>query len=435
MSLTPIFGGSQWFYQEDNENPSPGFYAVAKLWLNKITFVNSTTMAVNMRWGNDGYTGPTYQSGTGYTIYVNGSDVTGFVAIGGNEFPIQSVTVPSSGTFTLRVVQQCNVRSGVVDASTTIDATFTVQDVQRSVTLLNDGSLYRIFRLPAPSAATGKMPFFIKNQGSALYTFVHSNAGEAIDGITDGYVQVAQNACAGFTPSSSQWYIATYFANVGLPTSTDTGGTPITSPCVLVDFSSANKIVSLPNPATWTKGTLLAIGVRQSPTPGTYTCSVVTNGYVSDTTASAITITLAPTALTGGLLLFTNGVKWFIAGLSNGSDLTYTTYAGSEGRPTVTSPICLVQSGSNDGVTPPDVSSLASLSMRLGIVKLAKNAPFANGIVLQGSNWSVGQGTENKVFKTGGTVNYSAFVCLFGKAANTGATYAMHPVCTYPSVY
>lgn len=435
MSLTPAFSGGYWVYGEDNEEPSLGFYSVAKVWLLKITFVNSTTMAVSMRWGKDGYTGPTYQAGSGYTIYINGSDVTGFVPLGGDEYPVQNVTVPSSGTFTIRVLQTCNVRSGVVNASQTIDNTFTVVDVTSSLVFVTGNS--RIFRLPPPATWAGRMPVFVKTL-SGSRSFVHSNAGEPIDALSDGYVDQSftylNDVCIGFVSDSTQWYIASYFRGT-VPTSSTTGGTAIASPCVFVDFVNANKTVSLPNPATWGRGQLLAICVRQAPTPGSYTCSVVSNGYWGDNIQNAFTITLSPTSLTGGVLLSTNGTKWYIVAMSNGSDLSYSSVGGSEGRPQMTSGICLVQSGSNDGVTPPDVSSVASSSVRLGIVKMRKAAPAANGIVLQGANWGAGQTASNKIVKSGGTFDYSGMICLFGKAPNSGASYVMHPIATYPSVY
>lgn len=439
MSLTPIFAGAQWDYQTNRATTSPGFYGDAFAWLNKITFSSATTMVVNMRIGKDATPDSNEATYTGckYNISVNGTSVTGDVTIGdASQFPTPTVTVPASGTFTLNVLLVCNVRAYSETASVTINDTFTVYDLTGPLTFVNENTKYKILRLPSPSASSGKIPLFVKNADNTLTTFVHSNAGEAIDGITDGYVQLYQKACIGFASSTSQWYISSYFQNSGVPTSATTGGTAITSPCAFVDFSTANKVVSLPNPASWGRGKILAIAVRQAgpPNASNYTCSVVTNGYLFDTSANAVTISITNLTLTGGMLLISDGTKWYIAGMSNGSDLAYAFYAGSEGRPVMTNEICFVQSGSNDGVTPPDVSSVGDSSVRLAFPKLIKNAPFSNGLVIQGDNWGLGQINFNKVYKTGG-INYSGFVCLFGKAANTGATYAMHPICTYPSVY
>lgn len=439
MSLTPTFAGAQWDYQTNRATTSPGFYGDAFAWLNKITFSSATTMVVNMRIGKDATpdSGEASYTGCRYNISVNGTSVTGDVSIGdASQFPTPTVTVPASGTFTLNVVLVCNVRAYSQTASVTINDTFTIYDLTGPLTFVNENTKFKILRLPSPSSWTGKIPLFVKNALNAQTTFVHSNAGEMIDGITDGYVQLYSKACIGFASSASQWYLTSYFANSGLPISATTGGTAITSACAFVDFSTTNKTVSLPNPATWGKGRMLAIAVRQAgpPNASNYTCSVVTNGYLFDTTANAVTISITNLTLTGGMLLISDGTSWYIAGMSNGSDLTYAFNAASEGRPVMTNAITFVQSGSNDGLTPPDVSSLGNSAVRIAFPKLIKNAPFANGLVLQGVNWGLGQINFNKVFKTGG-INYSGFVCVFGNAPNTGASYAMHPVCTYPSVY
>jgi hypothetical protein len=306
--------------------------------------------------------------------------------------------------------------------STTTDVTLAIKNPSSiTASLLTTADANPVLNFQSPS--TLPTVLHIKHLGTGTM-YIRPNA--SVDGDST-MLQIP--AKAGITlfraDTVPNLYIASYYA-AGLPTGTTAvTATTATSPIVLANINSTDKVVGLPNPATFNSSYLCVCGYGTGTSTPTGKLYVLTNNYSTEASGSSTWFRFDPAGRSVGVMFVSDGSKWHVVGVYRGAFTTYDTTTTQ--YTTVTSLIALAGSSNANAVTPGSVTTADS-----GLFQVWKSIanPFAaSALVGNGTNYAINS-SANRFYRNDGE-DFSGYIMVNTKVS-TG-TPTVFPVTQYPA--
>lgn len=255
---------------------------------------------------------------------------------------------------------------------------------------------------PAPNIAKTLFVDYLDWNGSSRPTL------SAVEGATFNF--------SGFSNASGTLNAIATSPTVLMDITRNTGG--------IVPLTERNKSIRLPDPST---NSLLAIvGYSTATTNTSYRINVYANGNLGDSLASGFTLKPNPENACG-VLLVSNGSKWYIMGTFNGSSTIFD--SAQEYRTQQTGTICLITTG--NGCRTQDNTQLTSDNTS-ALYFCKKSYGTNEYLVVNAPNNQVGSST-NKRFYRNATTDLSAYLYIVSRLSSTNIQTL--PVTMYPSEY